>query len=107
MRTNTVAVIPISGLPKLKKGDDLASLILDGASRHGLKFADGDIVVVTQKVVSKAEGRTLRLSGIRPGRRAKRIAAELKKDPKLISAILSESRRIVRMAHGVIITETP
>ena len=90
----------------MKKGDDLASLILDAANRDGLKLADGDIVVVTQKVVSKAEGRTRRLASIRPGRRDRRIAAELKKDPKLISVILHESRRIVRMGHGVIITET-
>ncbi len=106
MRIHPLTVIPILGLPTIKKGDNLASLILQSISGEGLKLRDGDIVVVTQKVVSKAEGRTRRLATIRPGKRDKKIAAELNKDPRLISAILHEARRIVRMDHGVIITET-
>jgi coenzyme F420-0:L-glutamate ligase/coenzyme F420-1:gamma-L-glutamate ligase len=101
-----ISLIPVPGLPAVKKGDNLASLIIASFERNKFKLADGDILVVTQKVVSKAEGRILRLDGIKPGRRAKRMGRELKKDPRLVAVILREAKRVVRTGHGVIITET-
>ena len=82
------------------------SLILAAGRRVGVSFRDGDIVVVKQKVVSKAEGRVVKLSDVVPGKRALSLAKAEGKDPRLVELILVESTRIVRAGHGVIITET-
>ncbi len=94
-------VLPVEGLPEVVAGDDLARLILE----HG-DIRDGDIVVVAQKVVSKAEGRFRRLSEVEPGPKALQVAAEIgHHDPRLVQAILDESVRIVRKER-VLIVET-
>ncbi len=96
-----VRVIPVEGLPEIALGDALGEPI---ASRAEL--ADGDVVVVSQKVVSKAEGRLRRLSSVLPSARARQLAAELGKEPALVELILAESSEVLRAERGVLITET-
>jgi coenzyme F420-0:L-glutamate ligase / coenzyme F420-1:gamma-L-glutamate ligase len=92
---------PLTGLPELGEGDDLGGLIVEAAAPTA-----EEIVVVSQKAVSKVEGRLRRLADVEPGERARAMAAELEKDPALVQLVLSESSRIVRAARGVLITET-
>ena len=99
-------VIPLLGIPELTKGADLVQLILESMERTGVVAEDGDIFVVKQKAVSKAEGRVVALDEIRPGKKAKALARAQRKDPRLVELILKESVRVVRAGHGVIITET-
>jgi coenzyme F420-0:L-glutamate ligase / coenzyme F420-1:gamma-L-glutamate ligase len=94
-----ISVLPVEGLPEIRAGDDLGSLIV-GA----LALQDGDVVVVAQKAVSKAEGRVVRLDEIAPGERARELAAD--RDPRHTQAILDESVRVVRERGGFIIGET-
>jgi len=101
-----IEVIPLRGLPEVEKGDDLVRLILDAMGRAGTEAEGGDVFVVKQKVVSKAEGRVVALQDVQPSRKARALAKEQGKDPRLVELILQESVRVVRAAHGVIITET-
>jgi len=102
----TLALIPLSGLPRICPGDDLAALLAETieTSKVGLKHAD--IVVVCQKVVSKSEGRVVELATIVPSAFAAAIAADTGKDPRLVEVILRATTRIVRMADGHLICET-
>jgi coenzyme F420-0:L-glutamate ligase/coenzyme F420-1:gamma-L-glutamate ligase len=95
-----VQLLPVEGLPEIAAGDDLAALILERCAPLA-----GDILVVAQKVVSKAEGRVRRLSEIAPTARARRLGRRIEHDPRLVQAILDESRRIVR-AERILIVET-
>jgi coenzyme F420-0:L-glutamate ligase / coenzyme F420-1:gamma-L-glutamate ligase len=95
----------LPGLPEIRKGDDLAERIVEAAKEAGLRFEDGDIVVVAQKIASKAEGAIVSLETVEPSEKAQALAAELKKDPRAIELILQESRRILR-SERVLITET-
>ena len=99
-------VIGVGGLPDIGPGDDLAALIQRAAEGQATPLEAGDVVVVTQKIVSKAEGRVVALAGVTPGVEALRLAEETGKDPRLVELILRESRRIVRRAGPVLITET-
>jgi coenzyme F420-0:L-glutamate ligase / coenzyme F420-1:gamma-L-glutamate ligase len=92
---------PLTGLPELREGDDLGALIAEAGSPR-----EGEIVVISQKAVSKVEGRVRLLSEVKPGERARKLAAELAKDPALLELILRESERVVRAERGVLITET-
>jgi coenzyme F420-0:L-glutamate ligase / coenzyme F420-1:gamma-L-glutamate ligase len=92
---------PLAGLPELREGDELGALI----AAAGEPAAD-EIVVISQKAVSKVEGRVRRLADVVPGDRARTVAAQLDKDPALVELVLAESRRIVRAERGVLITET-
>ncbi|MDG6916298.1 MAG: coenzyme F420-0:L-glutamate ligase [Nitrososphaerota archaeon] len=103
---SVMEVFPVRGLPEVKPGDDIGRLILAALRRGRLRLKDGDVVVVKQKVVSKAEGRLVRLADVVPGPRAERLAKSQMKDPRLVALILREAVRVVRAAHGVIITET-
>ncbi|MCY4624155.1 MAG: coenzyme F420-0:L-glutamate ligase [Chloroflexi bacterium] len=98
-------VIGITGVPEIQVGDDLPGIILAAAEGQGTPVEDGDIVVVTQKVVSKAEGALVNLADVEPSPLALTIAGEMK-DPRHVEVVLRESRRIVRMERGVLITET-
>jgi coenzyme F420-0:L-glutamate ligase/coenzyme F420-1:gamma-L-glutamate ligase len=102
----TVQIIPLQGLPEIAPGDDLAGLILRTAKSHDLAVRDGDIIVVAQKIVSKAEGRLVRLADIVPSGHARAFAAEHGKDPHLVEVVLRESRRILKMERGIIVAET-
>ncbi|MGH7367606.1 MAG: coenzyme F420-0:L-glutamate ligase [Candidatus Rokuibacteriota bacterium] len=99
-------VIGVEGLPEFRQGDDVAGLIADAARGQGTPIGDRDLLVVSQKIVSKAEGRLVRLSEVTPSARARAVAEEIGRDPRLVEVILSESRRIVRQAKGVLIVET-
>jgi coenzyme F420-0:L-glutamate ligase / coenzyme F420-1:gamma-L-glutamate ligase len=96
--------IALPGLPLVRPGDDLAALIRDALARAGLTLAVGDVLVVAQKIVSKAEGRLVRLDTIRPSAQARRLAARAGKDPRLVEIILSESRAVLRVRDNLIIT---
>jgi coenzyme F420-0:L-glutamate ligase / coenzyme F420-1:gamma-L-glutamate ligase len=95
----------IPGMPEIRKGDDLAERIVGAGKKAGLRFEEGDIVVVAQKIVSKAEGAVVSLRTIRPSEQAQALAAELKKDARAIEVVLRESRRVLR-SERVLITET-
>jgi coenzyme F420-0:L-glutamate ligase/coenzyme F420-1:gamma-L-glutamate ligase len=99
-------VIGVEGLPEFRPGDDVGRLIVDAAQRQGTPVGAGDLLVVSQKIVSKAEGRLVRLSGVTPSPRARAVAEEIGRDPRLVEVILRESRRVVRQAKGVLIVET-
>jgi coenzyme F420-0:L-glutamate ligase/coenzyme F420-1:gamma-L-glutamate ligase len=99
-----IELIAIPGIPRVAPGDDLAALIGAAARQAGVAL-DGALVVC-QKVVSKAEGRVVRLAEVEPSDEARRIAAEDGKDPRHIEVVLRESARIVRRGHRVLICET-
>jgi coenzyme F420-0:L-glutamate ligase/coenzyme F420-1:gamma-L-glutamate ligase len=99
-------IVGLPGIPEIHPGDDLAGLIVEAADRAGLGFVDGDILVVTQKVVSKAEGRLVRLDDVVASPFAETFAREWGKDPRKVEVVLREARRIVRMERGILITET-
>jgi len=99
-------VIGIEGIGEVQPGDDIARLVLDAAARQHTPVTGGDVLVLSQKIVSKTEGRLLRLSDIAPSTMATTFATELGRDPRLIEVILRESRRVVRMDRGVLVTET-
>ncbi len=99
-------VIGVGGLPEFRPGDDVAALIVDAARRQDTPIAARDLLVISQKIVSKAEGRLVRLSDVTPSPRAQAVAEEIGRDPRLVEVILRESRRIVRQAKGVLIVET-
>ncbi len=101
-----VSLIGLTGLPEIRSGDDLAGLIVDAVGSLGLMFRPGDILVVTQKVVSKAEGRIVSLRDATPSPLASSWGTLLDKDPRLVELILREARRIVRMDRGVLLAET-
>ena len=104
--SNPVALYGIDGLPEVRAGDDLPGLLLDAAGRQGVGLEDGDVLVVTQKVVSKAEGRIVDLRGVAPSALAVEFAAQWEKDARAVEVALREAVRVVRMDRGVLITET-
>jgi len=106
VNSKEIRVIPLPGLPEISEGDDVAALIIQALRRAELLLAAGDILVVAQKIVSKAEGRVVRLDSIEPSRRAREWAASFDKDPRVVEVVLRESRRIVRMERGILISET-
>jgi coenzyme F420-0:L-glutamate ligase/coenzyme F420-1:gamma-L-glutamate ligase len=101
-----IRVIGIEGMPEMQAGDDLARLLMDAAQQSGLDIEDGDVVVVTQKVVSKAEGRVMSIDSVEASSLALAITEGHRRDPRHTEMILRESARIVRMDRGVIISET-
>jgi coenzyme F420-0:L-glutamate ligase/coenzyme F420-1:gamma-L-glutamate ligase len=101
-----VRIIGLEGIPEVHPGDDLSAMIVAAASGGGASIEDGDVLVVTQKVVSKAEGRIVDLDTVTPSPFAKRYAEMFEKDARQIEVVLGETKRIVRMQHGVMICET-
>jgi coenzyme F420-0:L-glutamate ligase/coenzyme F420-1:gamma-L-glutamate ligase len=100
-----VTLTPVPRFPMVRPGDDLAALLIAACEQSALAPADGDVVVVAQKIVSKAEGRYVDLAQVRPSARAESLAAQVDKDPRLVEVILSESQRVVRHRPGVLIVE--
>ena len=98
-----LSVFPLEGLPEIEAGDDLVVLLADAAARAG-GLLDADVIVVAQKVVSKAEGRVLSLDGVEPSDQARALAAEA--DPRHLELILRESVRVVRSRPPLVIAET-
>lgn len=104
MRSPGLTVAPIAGLPLVGPGDALADMLIAALDRDGGAIADGDVVVVAQKIVSKAEGRTVDLAGIAPGEEARRLEAVTGKPAPLIELILRESAAVLRAVPNVLIT---
>ncbi|MEM2995842.1 MAG: coenzyme F420-0:L-glutamate ligase [Candidatus Bathyarchaeia archaeon] len=103
---NVIQIIGIEGLPIIKMGDNIASLICDAAEKQGTPIQNGDIIVVTHVIVSRAEGRTVNLDDVVPSEFAKTIAQKCEKDHALVEVILREAKDIIRMGDGKLITET-
>ncbi|MDP7668298.1 MAG: coenzyme F420-0:L-glutamate ligase [Rhodospirillales bacterium] len=98
-----MTVTALGGIPEIRPGDDLAAVIADAAAANGEVLADGDIVVVAQKIVSKAEGRYADLARVTPSARAIELAEKTEKDPRLVELILSEAAEVLRFRPGVLI----
>ncbi|MGQ9468766.1 MAG: coenzyme F420-0:L-glutamate ligase [Nitrososphaerales archaeon] len=101
-----IKIMGIKEIPEVKPGDNLADLLIDVIQRQGIKIMDNDVIVVTHKIVSKAEGRLVDLRKIKPSDFALKISKRREKDPRMVEVILREAKRIVRMERGVIIAET-
>ncbi len=102
---SSLTVIALPGIPLVRQGDDLPRIILDGIVKLGLQLETGDALVVTSKIVSKAEGRLFDLRDIEPGAEAQRLAAETRKDPRIVELVLRESLKISRQAPGVLVVQ--
>ena len=96
----TVEILPLPGIPLIREGDDLTALVLAAITRAGTALAPGDVLVLAQKIVSKAEGRLVPLDGVKVGAEAAALAAETGKDPRLVQLILDESTTVVRKRAG-------
>jgi len=104
MAASTVELIALRGLPLVEPGDDLAALLVEGIRTNGLTPRAHDVIVVAQKIVSKAEARYRRIADVVPSERAKELAAQSGKDPRLVEIILGETTEVMRCTRGVIIT---
>jgi coenzyme F420-0:L-glutamate ligase / coenzyme F420-1:gamma-L-glutamate ligase len=105
LRDFSIQLLPVTGLPEIREGDDLASLMIQAAREKRIGLRHADVLVVAQKIVSKAEGCIVHLSSVQPSVRALQLAAVREKDPRLVEVILQQSRRIVR-DDPVLIVET-
>jgi len=104
-RSSAVEMFAVPGIPLVRRDDDLVALIGDGVARGSIVPRGGDVFVLTQKIVSKAEGRMVDLATVKPSAEAIKLAGTIQKDPRLVELILSESVRIVRARPGVLIVE--
>jgi coenzyme F420-0:L-glutamate ligase/coenzyme F420-1:gamma-L-glutamate ligase len=100
-----IQVMAVPDLPMFQYGDDLPGIIFERASAAGIVFQEHDVVVVTQKVVSKVEGQSVRLSEIEPSPEAVELAAEVRKDPRFVEVVLRESRGVVAMRSDLLVVE--
>jgi coenzyme F420-0:L-glutamate ligase/coenzyme F420-1:gamma-L-glutamate ligase len=103
---NKVEVFPVTCMPIIKEGDDLALLICQAAEKQGTPIQNGDVIVATHVIVSRAEGNVVDLKTVTPSEFAKTVANTTGKDPRLVEVIFRESKSIVRMRNGKLITET-
>jgi coenzyme F420-0:L-glutamate ligase/coenzyme F420-1:gamma-L-glutamate ligase len=101
----SLTLTPLPGIPLVHSGDDLAGLVLDALARAGLRLAAGDLLVLAQKIVSKAEGRWVNLLDVHPSPRAAELALHLQKDPRLVELILGESKEVLRTRPGTVVVE--
>src|SRR5262245_27798465 len=99
---SALTVTPLPGVPDVKAGDDLAVLVSDALKRAGITLTAGDVLVLAQKIISKAEGRQVALNSVTPSPRAVEIGAKALKDPRLVELILSESTDVLRVIPNVI-----
>lgn len=101
----SITITALPGIPLIQPGDDLASIIVQAAVRAGVPLQTGDALVVTSKIVSKAEGRYFDLKAVEAGDEARRLAAETRKDPRIVELVLQESQKISRMGPGVLVVQ--
>jgi coenzyme F420-0:L-glutamate ligase / coenzyme F420-1:gamma-L-glutamate ligase len=101
----SLEIFAIPGLPMVQAGDDLAALVAAAVDTAGTPLRDGDVVVVAQKIVSKAEGRTVDLATVTPTAEAVALAAKVEKDPRIVQVVLSESVRVVRSRPNLMIMQ--
>lgn len=104
--TADISLYGLPGIPDVQPGDDLPALILEALARAGLTLRDGDVLVVTQKIVSKAEGAAVRLADVTPSPQAVELAQRTGKDARLVEVMLRGSRGVIRQRGGVLILET-
>ena len=100
-----VQIIGLEDFPMVKSGDNLAEIIVKTAEKNGVEIEDGDIIVVSQKIVSKAEGRIVRLSNATPSVEAEELAEETGRDPRLLEFVLRETNHVVKASREVVIVE--
>ena len=103
MAGRNVVLTAVPGVPLIEPGDDLGAILIDSLKRSNIAPRDSDVLVIAQKIVSKAEGRYIDLSEVVPSARAIELAASVQKDPRIIEVILAESQEVVRHAPGVLI----
>jgi len=103
--SSSLELVALPGLPMVRAGDDIAALIAAGLSRADITLRDGDVIVVAQKIVSKAEGRTVDIATVEPSAEAVKLAGEVGKDPRLVEVVLRESTRVVRSRPNLIIVQ--
>src|SRR5262245_48390283 len=101
-----LTVTGLTGIPEIQAGDDLPALITKAIERANFAIRDGDVFVIAQKIVSKAEGRIVNLNSITPSEEATWWADEFDKDARMVEVVLRASRRIVRKERGIMICET-
>lgn len=106
MTLPSIEILALTGLPEIKPGDNLVALIVAVIHANKIKIGEGDIFVVAQKIVSKAEGSVVALDTIHPSARAMEWANQYDRDPRVIELVLREAHRIIKMERGVIIAET-
>jgi len=106
MSRPSIQIIGMPGMPEVSTGDDVATMIREAADSADLKLLDRDVVVIAQKIVSKAEGRVVQLDSVEPSARAREWAEAWDKDARVVEVVFRESKRIVRMERGVLISET-
>jgi len=100
-----LTLTPLLHIPLVRHGDNLADVLLTGLRASALELQDGDILVVTSKIVSKAEGRMVDLATVTPSERARELARQAEKDPRLVELLLRESEEILRVRPGLIIVQ--
>jgi len=98
-------VIGLEGFPLVKEGDDLAEIIVEVADKEGFPLRDGDIVVVAQKIVSKAEGRLVRISDVKVEADSLRMGEDVERDPRLVNLVLNEARKVLSASKTALIVE--
>ena len=101
----TLILTPLPGLPLVKAGDDLGALIINGLEAASIQLQKGDVLVVAQKVISKAEGRMVELNTVQPSPEAVALAAEVEKDARLVELVLQESNEVLRKRPGLLVVE--
>jgi coenzyme F420-0:L-glutamate ligase/coenzyme F420-1:gamma-L-glutamate ligase len=101
----TINIIGLQEIPLIKSGDSLSRIIVETMKKENVPVEDGDVIVIAQKIVSKAEGRTVRLKGIVSSEKAKNIACQTLKDPRLVELILKETKEIVKATSEIFIVE--
>ncbi|WP_025772627.1 coenzyme F420-0:L-glutamate ligase, partial [Thioalkalivibrio sp. HK1] len=104
-KPSTLALTPLEGIPLVGEGDDPGGLIARAVEEAGIVPVAGDVIAITQKILSKAEGRQVSLADIEPSPPTRALAAELEADPRMVELVLRQSRAIVTYGHGVLITE--
>jgi len=100
-----LTLAPLFGIPIIRQGDNLADILLNALPENNIALEDNDILVIAQKIVSKAEGRTVNLASVTPSQRAVELASQTEKDPRLVELILRESNEVLRTRLGTIIVE--
>ena len=105
MTPKIVNIIGLENFPLVKAGDDLAKIIVETAAKNNVQIENGDIIVVSQKIVSKAEGRVMKISQVNPSEEALKLAEKVQRDPKLIELVLKETRRIIKASPEILIVE--
>jgi coenzyme F420-0:L-glutamate ligase / coenzyme F420-1:gamma-L-glutamate ligase len=105
MKMKPVILIPIRGIPLIRPGDDLVATVLERLKTAGGRFKTGDILVITQKIVSKSEGAMVDMASCRPSKTAQRLARSCGKDARLVELILRESRKVLRKGPNLLVTE--